>query len=212
MFRSPSARRKAKAPAPPPSSSSRSSEISGVGGGEEMLGEGLTPFPSSSTGNVRPVFIPLIRSTSHIQQRFSSGFFSQSRRFRSLAFLTSRTCLAKEIIVSLVCLVNEDRHVHRRTGSGGGLIDRPGAPPPLPPPSSRYSASPSHLSDEQLSEEKRSVSVVETSNVGKVIAEFNHRMSTNKSPQSTLTSTRRLSSSSMRNPLQQSPGGETTDF
>ena len=107
--------------------------------------------------------------------------------------------------------VTDDRLVHRRTASGGGVIDRPGAPPPLPPPSSfsRSSASPSsEVPLTSTGEEKNTTSAsLETSNVGKVIAEFNHRMAAGKSP-----SSRRFSSSSLRNPLQQSPGGETTDF
>ena len=146
--------------------------------------------------------------------------------------------------------LNINDRIHRRTLSGGwNSNERPVLPPPLPPnatastPTSstnalkvkqRHSTStmideeqPTDVDRDELNrstsiEEKKEEPADESVNVGKVIAELNHRMANAKNsplhrpPPSTATSsstsTNRRYSSSFRNTVHQSSPGETTDF
>ena len=116
---------------------------------------------------------------------------------------------------------------HRRTLSGGWNNDRPIVPPPLPPGCSsqirRRHSPPSMIDPPMLgkdvnsspspSEEIKEEISDESVNVGKVIAQLNHRMANanvTSVPTRSQTTNRRFSSS-FRNTIPQSPG-ETTDF
>lgn len=122
---------------------------------------------------------------------------------------------------------NSNDKTHRRTPSDGTQLERPGAPPPIPPNLVR-SSSPNvqmrerhsipiiHSNDQSFSstneQEKTildsSTATNDTVNVGKLISELNNRMAAAKtsSPQ-----TNSIRASSIRNSTLQSPG-ETTDF
>ncbi|CAF3724470.1 unnamed protein product [Rotaria sp. Silwood1] len=127
--------------------------------------------------------------------------------------------------------------IHRRTPSEGTQLDRPGAPPPLPP-SLIISSSPLVQSRQKLSfpllkpnNEQRFSTAIEDKtvendsttdlstdststtndgvNVGKLISQINNRMAAGKS-NNTQTNNNRISS--FRNSTLPSPPGDTTDF
>lgn len=130
---------------------------------------------------------------------------------------------------------NPTEIVHRRTPSGGSLLDRPGAPPPNPPSvvivsspivqsKQRYSIpisnsqheqnlnSPTdekiHSNDLSTDSSNHSTPTNENVNVGKLISELNNRMAAAKGNN---TQTNNIRASSLRNSTITSPG-ETTDF
>jgi hypothetical protein len=114
---------------------------------------------------------------------------------------------------------------HRRTASGGVQLDRPGAPPPLPPPVIIVPTpnvqfrdisllNNNNSEEETFSSTEDKVNENETPtndgvNVGKLISELNNRMAAVKG--NNTQTTNNIRASSIRNSTLTSPG-ETTDF
>ncbi|CAF3899968.1 unnamed protein product, partial [Rotaria sordida] len=145
---------------------------------------------------------------------------------------TSNECLT---VTSSLSFSPTDK-THRRTSSDGAQLDRPGAPPPLPPlnivgcapivqPRPKHSYLLSKTNNEQRissgtedktveNETSTDLSTDSTSttndgvNVGKLISQINNRMAAGKLPN---TQTNNNRNSSFRNSTLSSPG-DTTDF
>ncbi|CAF3732127.1 unnamed protein product [Rotaria sp. Silwood1] len=206
------------------------------GSNENLLDvQSIPVYPQPSPGTRRKNKAPLPPASSSVNQQTSVEQVNYENLSSDIN-LNDQTSNQSITVTSSSSFSPSDK-IHRRTPSEGTQLDRPGAPPPLPP-SLIISSSPLVQSRQKLSfpllkpnNEQRFSTAIEDKtvendsttdlstdststtndgvNVGKLISQINNRMAAGKS-NNTQTNNNRISS--FRNSTLPSPPGDTTDF